>query len=54
MSDEIRQIIAALDGARIPGGCDHCDAEQVPTIDASGILHITVHHGDDCPIADTA
>lgn len=33
----LRQAFAALDGARIPGGCDHCDAEQEPWIDAEGL-----------------
>jgi hypothetical protein len=24
--NDIIQLLASLDGARIPGGCDHCDA----------------------------
>jgi hypothetical protein len=43
--------IAALDGARIPGGCDHCDAYQVVRAHAYGAdLHtISVYHDNDCP-----
>jgi hypothetical protein len=47
MSD-LRQVFAALDGAVIPGGCEHCDAEQRPWVDALGILHITISHDDWC------
>lgn len=43
--------IAAMDGARIPGGCDHCDAYQV--IDAQqghpDVHMLRVFHDDDCP-----
>lgn len=46
---DIRQLFAALDGAQIPGGCDHCNADQVPSVDAVGILHLTIRHDDDCP-----
>jgi hypothetical protein len=48
--NDIRQLIAALDGARIPGGCDTCDAWQEPSIDALGICHITIRHDDWCPV----
>ena len=43
--------IAALDGARIPGGCDSCDAEQVVQAHARGadIHMITIRHDDGCP-----
>lgn len=46
---ELHRIFAAMDGARIPGGCEHCNADQVPSVDAFGILHITVEHDDWCP-----
>jgi len=42
-------VFAALDGARIPGGCDHCDAYQSVRIDDLGIVRIDVHHDDRCP-----
>lgn len=48
MSD-LHQIFAALDGAEIPGGCEHCDAFQVPSVDGFGILHLRIHHDDWCP-----
>jgi hypothetical protein len=44
-------ILGALDGAQIPGGCDHCGAYQTVQAHAYGPdLHkITVHHDDRCP-----
>lgn len=43
--------LAALDGAHIPGGCDHCDAYQV--VNASqgdpNVHKISVYHDDWCP-----
>lgn len=44
-------LLAALDGARIRGGCEHCDAYQTVHAHAHGAdLHrITVCHDDDCP-----
>jgi hypothetical protein len=43
--------IAALDGARIPGGCLHCDAYQVVNaMQGHRDVHlISVYHDDDCP-----
>jgi len=43
---------AALDGARIPGGCDHCNAVQLIQAHVHGIpdVHkITVWHDEWCP-----
>lgn len=45
----IRAMFAALDGAQIPGGCEHCDAYQTTRIDGDGIVHMTVAHDDWCP-----
>lgn len=43
--------LAALDGLRVPGGCDHCDAYQ--EIHANwgghGIHRLAVYHDDHCP-----
>lgn len=41
--------LGALDGQRIPGGCDDCSAYQ--TIDASQapIYRVNVHHDESCP-----
>jgi hypothetical protein len=44
-------IIASLDGAQVPGGCDHCDAYQTVRAhaDGPGLHKITVHHDEWCP-----
>jgi hypothetical protein len=47
--NDIIQILAALDGAEIPGGCEDCDVYQTTSVDVYRIGHITVHHDDDCP-----
>lgn len=46
------QAIRAMDGATIPGGCEHCNAYQRVRADAYGAnLHtVTVHHDDWCPV----
>jgi hypothetical protein len=43
--------IAPLDGAKIPGGCAHCDAYQIITAHAYGpdIHRITIYHDRRCP-----
>lgn len=43
--------LAALDGAQIPGGCEHCNAYQTVRANADGpdVHRITVHHDDWCP-----
>lgn len=43
-------VLAALDGIRIDGGCEHCDAYQ--TIQANalpGLAILHVYHDDWCP-----
>ena len=48
----VSAMIAALDGARIPGGCGYCDAYQVVQAAAYGhanIHVIHVYHDDWCP-----
>lgn len=47
-NDTIRDLLGPLDGARIPGGCDHCDAYQTVNPTTAGVWKITVHHDDDC------
>jgi hypothetical protein len=44
-------LIRAHDGARIPGGCDHCNAYQEIRADywAPGIHSIAIQHDDWCP-----
>jgi hypothetical protein len=43
-------LLGPLDGARIPGGCDSCNAFQVvrPGV-VPGAWNVTVHHDDWCP-----
>jgi hypothetical protein len=51
--------LAAMDGARIPGGCDSCDAVQVVkagqlsyggvSVPGPGLNTIDVYHDDACP-----
>lgn len=43
-------LLGPLDGARIPGGCDQCNAYQTATAVAAGVWTITVHHDDWCPL----
>ena len=46
----VRYLLGPLDGARIPGGCDHCDAYQTAAAIDDGIYRVTVHHDDDCQV----
>lgn len=48
-TDPLVNILGPLDGARIPGGCDQCDAYQTTRVE-DGVWHITVHHDDWCPV----
>lgn len=43
------QLLGPLDGARIPGGCDTCDAYQTVRRLARGVWDVTVYHDDWCP-----
>jgi hypothetical protein len=42
-------LLGPLDGARIPGGCDQCEAYQTAEPMRAGVWTITVHHDDWCP-----
>lgn len=45
------EMFAPLDGARLPGGCDSCDAEQsIATAGTPGVWKLTILHDDDCPV----
>lgn len=49
----VSDLIASMDGARLPGGCDCCNAYQTIRAHAFGsqnIHMITVHHDDWCPV----
>ena len=45
----IARMLGPLDGARIPGGCDMCDASQTVTPISAGVWTINVHHDAWCP-----
>lgn len=50
-STPVSDMIAALDGLRIPGGCDDCDAyQEIHARDGHPNLHrIRVFHDEWCP-----
>lgn len=45
---QLTDLLGPLDGARIPGGCDTCDAYQTTQPLTEGVWQLTVHHDDDC------
>jgi hypothetical protein len=47
--DRARELFGPLDGAHVPGGCDHCDAYQTVRPIIAGIWNIKIHHDDWCP-----
>lgn len=47
---QLTDLLGPLDGARVPGGCDHCDAYQVPAPVSDGVWRISVYHDPDCPV----
>jgi hypothetical protein len=51
MTDNLRAMVNQLGAARIPGGCDHCDAYQTMDKDPDHprIFHLRIHHDDWCP-----
>lgn len=42
-------ILGPLDGARIAGGCDYCEAYQTVQPIEAGAWSVSVMHDDDCP-----
>lgn len=46
---EASRVFGPLDGARVPGGCDTCDAFQTAEPSGAGVWLVTVHHDDWCP-----
>ena len=43
------ELLGPLDGARVPGGCEDCDAYQTVEAATLGVWVLNVHHDDDCP-----
>lgn len=50
MTNPASELIRSMDGARVPGGCEHCDAYQVVVADRYGpnMHSIEIRHDDDC------
>jgi hypothetical protein len=44
-------MVNQLNGAKILGGCDHCDAYQTMAEDPDfpGLFHLRIHHDNWCP-----
>jgi hypothetical protein len=47
--NDLVNMLGAMDGAEIPGGCDECDAVQKVRAIKAGIWDIEVIHEDNCP-----
>lgn len=47
---EAARKLGPLDGSRIPGGCDQCDAYQEVEPVRPGVWVVTVHHDPGCPV----
>lgn len=45
----VQDFLGPLDGARIPGGCDDCNAYQKVRLESAGVWSVTVCHDDWCP-----
>jgi hypothetical protein len=46
---DLDDLLSAIAGKRIPGGCDECDAEQRVDEVVPGCWKVTVAHDNDCP-----
>ena len=46
-AEGLRQL-GPLEGQRIEGGCDHCDAFQTVAPVGPGVWRISVYHAPDC------
>lgn len=45
------ELVDVLNGRRIAGGCDHCDAYQTMRRDELvGVFRLSTHHDDWCPV----
>jgi len=42
------RTLGPLQGAKLPGGCEWCDAYQTVEPIRAGVWKITVHHDSDC------
>jgi len=46
---KVARTLSPLEGERIPGGCDRCDAFQIVEPIDGGVWTLTVYHDDNCP-----
>jgi hypothetical protein len=46
--EQLIRILGPLQGAKIPGGCEWCDAFQTVEPIKAGAWKITVHHDPGC------
>jgi len=46
----VLKTLGPLDGARLPGGCGHCNAYQTVLAIEAGIWNLNVHHDEWCPV----
>jgi hypothetical protein len=46
----LASALGPLDGARIPGGCDSCNAYQTVQPVNGGVWLLAVHHDGWCPV----
>ena len=44
-----RDVLGAIDGLRVAGGCEHCDAYQTVEPAFEGVWIFIIHHEDECP-----
>jgi hypothetical protein len=54
MADRLVNALGPLDGGRVRGGCECCDAYQTVQLVSPGVWDVTVHHDDWCPVLLTA
>jgi hypothetical protein len=47
--NDLQRVFGPIDGARIPGGCEDCDAFQKPVQIAFGVWVLQIFHDDWCP-----
>lgn len=46
----LTDVLGPLDGARIAGGCDHCDAYQRVEAVLAGVWALHVFHDEGCSV----
>ncbi len=46
----VARLLGPLDGARIAGGCECCEAYQTVEPVAAGVWVNTIHHDEGCPV----